>query len=512
MTLAVEELYQVIDERTRALIHMRSGERRRLHRRGWLVRRGLLVADVLGLTLAFAIAEAIYGPSVGDGRFSQVEELFAFATSLPLWIVAAKMYRLYDQDEKRTDHSTTDDFGGVFHLVTVGTFVLFVFARASHWFNPQFWKLFIFWALAVGAVTSARVGARTYCRRRVEYLQNTIIVGAGDVGQNVARRLLYHPEYGLNVVGFVDANPKELVPGLEHITILGTGDDLPSLVELLDVERVIVAFSNERDEDMLESMRRLNAFDVQLDIIPRLFESLGPSIGLHAIEGMPVVGLPPARLRWSSLLLKRAMDVVLAGIGLVLLLPFFVLLALLVKRDSDGPVLYQHERVGRGRKPVGVYKFRTMRREACRGDAYGGVAAEEEFERLMEDPLRRLEFATSYKLQDDPRVTRVGRLLRRWSLDELPQLINVVKGDLSLVGPRPLTAEELELYYGRAADDLLQIRPGITGYWQINGRSDLFYDDRVRLDLAYLRSWSVRLDLEILAKTIRILLTHRGAA
>jgi undecaprenyl-phosphate galactose phosphotransferase len=151
-----------------------------------------------------------------------------------------------------------------------------------------------------------------------------------------------------------------------------------------------------------------------------------------------------------------------------------------------------------------------MRTEYCVGPRYGGDAAERELERLMEDPERAEEFRASHKFSDDPRVTRIGGFLRKTSLDELPQLINVLKGDLSLVGPRPITSEEL-LRYGPSAEELLSVRPGVTGYWQINGRSSLDYDERIRLDLAYVSGRSLRLDLEILAKTARVVLARGGA-
>ena len=174
-------------------------------------------------------------------------------------------------------------------------------------------------------------------------------------------------------------------------------------------------------------------------------------------------------------------------------------------------MLYRHERVGRGRRRIEVLKFRTMYIEACRGERYGGDAAEELFDRLMSDPDRRHEFRRTYKLANDPRTTRVGRFLRKTSLDEIPQLLNVLTGDLSLVGPRAITTDEL-IRYGDRVDDLLGVRPGITGYWQINGRSRLTYEDRVRLDLAYITGWSLRLDAAILAKTVRELVSRRGAA
>jgi exopolysaccharide biosynthesis polyprenyl glycosylphosphotransferase len=312
-------------------------------------------------------------------------------------------------------------------------------------------------------------------------------------------------------VGLVDSEPKERRDDLEHLALLGGPERLPAVIRLFDVERVIVAFSNQPHEETLELIRSLKELDMQVDIVPRLFETVGPNVGWHMLEGLPLVSLPPLRLARSSALLKRAVDIVLASFALVVAAPFLIVIAVAVKLDSRGPVVYRHERVGRSRRTISVMKFRTMRLEACRGEKYGGQVAEEAFNELMADPVRAQEFEKTYKLLDDPRVTRVGRFLRRTSLDEVPQLLNVVVGDLSLVGPRAITTDEL-WRYGDRVEDLLAFRPGVTGYWQINGRSKLGYTDRVRLDVAYLTGWSIGLDLRILARTLRTLLSRSGAA
>jgi exopolysaccharide biosynthesis polyprenyl glycosylphosphotransferase len=464
---------------------------------------------LIGLTAAFAVAHVVYGAAAGS--LGGDAEVGVFALSLPAWIVAAKVYGLYDKDEERTDHSTADDFVRVLHLVTLCAWLLYGISLITRLFNPEFGKLFLFWLLAVAMVSGGRALARGYCRRQLHYLQNTVIVGAGEVGQALARKLLKHPEYGLNLVGFVDPFPREREPGLDHLTLLGTHEDIPALVSLLDIERAIIAFTNERHEELLELVNDLRDMNVQVDIVPRLFDSLGPSLGVHTIEGIPLIGLPPRRMSRSSLLVKRVLDVVVAWTMLILASPLLLAIAVWIRLDSPGPVFYKHDRVGRNGVPFRLWKFRTMLRESCRGEEYGGLAAEKEFERLMADPERSLEFAETFKLRDDPRVTRVGRFLRRTSLDELPQLLNVLTGDISLVGPRALTEHEFTVYYGDAADDVLSIRPGITGYWQINGRSDLAYVDRVRLDLAYIGGWSLGLDLAILAKTVRVICSRVGA-
>lgn len=505
MSVAVETIYETLDDKTRDLLRLRA-RGGTVRGRGWLVRRALVAADFAGLTSAFAVAHLLYnhGPG-GEGALSGTLEIAVFAASLPLWVVGAKLYGLYDRDEERADHSTTDDFIGVFHLVTVCTFLLYACSRKTSVFNPEFGKLLLFWLLAVPGVTAARATARCFCRGRINYVQNTIIVGAGEVGQMVAEKILRHPEYGLNLVGFVDADPRPRRHVLQHVSVLGSQLHLAELVEALDVERVIVAFTAGRHEESLTLLRQLGSLDVQIDIVPRLFEAVGAAVSIQTVEGMPLVSLPPLNLSRSSLLLKRTTDLVIASVALLLTLPVLMLCALAIRVDSRGSAVFVSRRVGRGGAEFGLLKFRTMR-----------VDADDLLDELLNDPRIRQEFEESHKLSDDPRITRLGRFLRKSSLDELPQLINVLTGDLSIVGPRPITLYELDLVAGTDVADLgywelSNFRPGITGYWQINGRSSIGYRERVRLDLAYLTGWSLSLDVNIVVRTLRVLVSRGGA-
>jgi exopolysaccharide biosynthesis polyprenyl glycosylphosphotransferase len=510
MSTAVEAIFDRLDSRTLEILEQRKETPTR-RRRGWILRRALVLADIFGLVGAFVLAEVIFrhhGPQVD--RVDRLVEFSLFFASLPLWLGLAHMWGLYNRDEEHADHSTVDDFVRVFNLVTVVTWLLYGGAFVTGLAAPDVAKLVTFWAAAVPIVVIGRSIGRGLCRRRIEYIQNTLIVGAGDVGQSVARRLLRHPEYGLNVVGFIDSHPRERSDDLEHVAVLGTTEELLSVVQLLDVERVIFAFSSEGDSATLALVQELSDQNVQIDIVPRLFDTFSPKASVHMIEGFPLVGVPPLRLPRTALIVKRALDVTVAAITLLVLFPVLVVVAGAVKIDSPGPLLYRHRRVGRRSTPIDVLKFRTMHSRYCRGDRYGGETAEEEFRRLMEDPIRNRQFETNYKLDDDPRVTRIGRFLRSTSLDELPQLVNVLRGELSLVGPRAITTDELDRY-GTNVDFLLESRPGVTGYWQINGRSNLDYDDRVRLDLAYIAGWSFSLDLQILAKTVNVLVRRQGA-
>jgi exopolysaccharide biosynthesis polyprenyl glycosylphosphotransferase len=498
--------------------------RGRRRRRGWLVRRMLLLADLLGLSLAFFVGALVStDPAGANGEFDALGGLALFGASLPLWVLLAKLNGLYDRDEERTDHSTPDDLASIFQLVAVGTWLVVGLTLLTGLADPDLSRMLIFWALAVMFVVVFRGIARAVCRRRPNYVQNAIVMGMGDVGQRVARKLVQHPEYGVNVVGFIDETRSELPPELRHIAYLGTPGALLRLVDLLEVDRVVVAFSKTPMPTKLELVRQLKESEVQVDLVPWLFDVVGLKAGIHAVEGLPLLGLPPARAGRSSLLLKRALDVVLAAGGLLCTAPLLALIAIGMKLDSRGPLLYRSERVGGQGRRFRAFKFRTMHLDYCRGAGYGGGKAEEAFSELMQDPQARVEFLQTRKVRDDPRVTRLGAFLRRSSLDELPQLINVLLGDISLVGPRPITVDEareygLEPENGRRPGPGLlsywqipDLRPGLTGYWQINGRSVTTYEDRVRMDMAYATSWSLTLDLVILAKTLRVLFSRQGA-
>jgi exopolysaccharide biosynthesis polyprenyl glycosylphosphotransferase len=492
-----------LDERTRDLLERRraTGIRRR---RGWLMRRMLLAADLLGLLLAFVVSDLAYGMYGGRSPWQAVLEHLVFAATLPAWIVLAKLEGLYDHDEERTDHTTVDELAGVFRTVTIGTWLLAVFVWLSGIDHVRFDKLLVFWLVAVSLVTLGRIAARSVCRQNIAYLQSTVIVGAGDIGQLVARKILHHPEYGLNVVGFVDLEPKERRVDLGHLALLGPPDELPAIIRLLDVDRVIVAFSRESNEQTVRLVRSLNDLNVQIDIVPRLFELLGPRVEMRTLEGMPLVGFSPAKLSRSSLLIKRSVDIAAALVGLALTAPLLGLLAVLIKRDSPGPVFFRQTRLGMKRREFEVLKFRTMRTDA-----------DETVHRAYIEHAARAGAAPCsnglYKLDRSQDVTRVGRWLRRTSLDELPQLVNVLRGEMSIVGPRPCIPYETEHFADHHFERFL-VPAGITGLWQVTARAHASFAEALDMDVAYARSWSLALDFTLMLRTVRHLLARPATA
>jgi exopolysaccharide biosynthesis polyprenyl glycosylphosphotransferase len=494
-----DELFASVSSETRAIVARRH-TRSRARRRGWLVRRLLVAADVIALVTAFSLTQLLLGP---PGP-AQPGDWLLLGAVLPLWILMAKIYGLYDRDEERADHSTVDDVPGVFHLVTVGVWLLFIGGRLTGTAEPTLTRLAGLWILAILLAVLARAIARAIARRNVLYLQNVVIVGAGDVGQLVARKILQHPEAGFNIVGFVDDQPRERRSELSGVALLGRVDGLPELVEMFAVDRVIVAFSRDSELETVDLVRRLRGFDVQIDVVPRLFEAVGLRIANHSIEALPLVGLPPVRLSWSSRVVKRLIDVVGASIVLLLTAPLFVLLAILIKRDSPGPIFFKQTRLGIGMREFTALKFRTMRVDTD--------------DRVHRDYIRQTMTAGApiganglYKLDRSSDVTRVGRWLRRTSLDELPQLLNVLRGDMSLVGPRPCLRYETELFKPHQFERFL-VPAGLTGLWQVAARANSTFGESLDMDVAYARGWSLGLDLRLLCRTPLQMIGQRGTA
>jgi exopolysaccharide biosynthesis polyprenyl glycosylphosphotransferase len=485
---------------TRTLEILERHDRANASRRARQLTRLLVAADCLGLVVAFAATRFAYPEhTLLEGRYSDLAESMLFLATLPCWLVVANLYGLYSRDAQRADHSTADDAPAVLNMVTLGAWLLFVLTRTTGTARLEVSKLIVFWAAAVAAILLSRALARLITKRSIAFVQNSIIVGAGSVGQLVGRKLLQHPEYGINPVGFVDDHPDGHLHQ-QRLSVLGDTDELPELVRRFDVERVIVAFNSGPYEATLSAVRGLADQGVQVDIVPRLYEVVGAETTVHAVEGLPLLSIPPPGLSWSKRALKRAFDLVVASTALLFLAPLFGLVALIVKLDSAGPVLFRQPRVGENGRQFRIWKFRTMAADA---DARKGEYAHLNMHKGPNGDARM------FKIPDDPRVTRAGRVLRRYSLDELPQLINVVRGEMSIVGPRPLIPDEHQ-YVTDWAERRLALRPGMTGLWQVLGRSGIPFEEMVRLDYVYVNTWSLWNDLRLMARTVPALFGASG--
>jgi exopolysaccharide biosynthesis polyprenyl glycosylphosphotransferase len=462
------------------------------------MRRMLLFADLLGLTSAFFLALAFAPAAASADGVSAPWEVALFLGSLPFWVVLFRIHSLYDRDEERSDHSTVDDISGVFQVVTIGTWSFLAVTYVSGLPHPATPRLILFWVAAVTLVPLLRAAIRIVGRRRAAYVQNVIVVGSGDVARLVESKIRKHPEYRLRVVGFVDRFGVSR-NGKAQVDVIGATRDLPELARKHSAHRVVIAFSDESDEQTLDVIRAMQGTNVQIDIVPRMFEVLGPSAQLHTIEGIPLVGLPIPDLSRSSRFLKRGLDLFGAIFGLILLAPLFAIVAIWVKLDSPGPVFFRQVRMGAGERAFRVFKFRTMVQDA---ETLKGEVAHLNMH-LGDDPRM-------FKVPSDPRVTRPGALLRRTRIDELPQLFNVLSGEMSLVGPRPLILDE-DQYVETWARRRLKLKPGITGLWQVLGASDIPFDEMTKLDYVYVTNWSLRQDLRLILLTLPSLARARAA-
>jgi exopolysaccharide biosynthesis polyprenyl glycosylphosphotransferase len=276
---------------------------------------------------------------------------------------------------------------------------------------------------------------------------------------------------------------------------LSTSASFALQIRLHDIDTVIVANTAMMREQLLSLYSTLDTFqDVEVRLASGLFELLTTGVRVREEGFVPLLVLNKTRITGVHLIAKTILDYTIAATALIVLLPFFIIIAYLIKRDSPGPIIYRRRVVGQGRREFDAFKLRTMHVD---GD------------RLL-TPEQKRELEEHGKLKDDPRITRVGAFLRKYSLDELPQLVNVLRGEMSLIGPRMITRQELEKF-GKWQHNLSTVKPGLTGLWQVSGRSDLSYEDRVRLDMHYIRNHTIWLDLQILFQTIPALLTGRGA-
>ena len=329
-------------------------------------------------------------------------------------------------------------------------------------------------------------------------MSNALIVGANNEGLSLAEQLMTWSTSGLNVVGFVD---KKLKPGTKldnGLQILGPVEQLDELLAEHQVDELILASSaiSSRDK-LLEIFKHYaNSDHVNIRMSSGLYEIITTGLTVHEFAYVPLVGVNKVRLTETDKVAKALLEFSIIIPGLLLMTPIMLLIALAVKLDSPGPILFRRRVMGVNGKEYDAFKFRTM---YINGD-----------EILAQNPELVEELENNHKLKDDPRVTRLGSFLRRFSLDELPQLLNVLKTDMALVGPRMISPEEMK-NYNHWGINLLTVRPGITGLWQVSGRSDITYQERVNLDMYYIRNWSIWLDLQLLFRTIPVVLKGRGA-
>jgi Undecaprenyl-phosphate galactose phosphotransferase WbaP len=355
------------------------------------------------------------------------------------------------------------------------------------------------WATAVALVPITRLISRPLLGKYGWFAKPVAILGAGRTGQMLVELLKRNPGLALNPLVAFDDDPAKQGRLLD-VPVVSRLDEAPAYCKTLGIDYAIIAMPGLTRKDLLAVMRRAAAGFSQRLLVPDLFGVSSVWVEARDLGGVLGLEIRDNLLRPSASAAKRVLDLVFVLSSLPVVLPLFALIALLVKLTSRGAALYGQKRIGRHGKTITVWKFRTMVADA-------DAALQRH---LASNPHLRAEWLRDHKLRKDPRITALGRFLRRASLDELPQLWNVLTGELSLVGPRPIVAEEIEKF-GGSYECYTRVLPGLTGPWQVSGRNDLEYDERVRLNEYYVRNWSVWLDLYILLRTVRVVLTGQGS-
>lgn len=462
----------------------------------------LVVIDIILINLAFAIA---YWLRYDRQWFRALDPstYYSFDAYVPFTLLMTALllfaYRLDGTYDIRRGSSLLEEA----YRITTGTATAIVIMVAFSFFaRPNLNSRLIFLYAAVLIPTFlviARIVFRAYLarlRRRGVGVDRIVIVGAGEVGRMVMRNVAAQPELGYEIVGFLDDNPDRGTTDIGRFRGLGPLEKLPHILQTMPVDEVIIALPWQAHRKIVQAVTETQAAGVRPRIVPDVFALTLGQVQLDQLNGVPLIGMQPVAITGLNLTIKRLVDVTVAVIVLLLTSPLWVLVPVAIRLDSPGPVLFNQVRIGRKGEPFVVHKFRSM------------VAnAEAQKSQLMafneaDGPL--------FKIRNDPRMTRVGRFLRRTSLDELPQVWNVLKGDMSLVGPRPALPEEVA-QYEEWHKRRLDASPGMTGLWQVSGRSAMGFDEMVLLDTFYCENWSFGLDLKILLKTIPRVLLGEGA-
>jgi exopolysaccharide biosynthesis polyprenyl glycosylphosphotransferase len=449
----------------------RTRERRR--------RMALVVADVVAAAVALAVCIVLLG-NVPDRL-----PLWALAPAALGCIALAKLLGLYDRDELTLHGSTLDEAPELFQLATLFAFVVWIAGTPLLGGMLGRDQVVGLWGGVLVGLLVLRTAARAVARL-VSPPERCLLVGD--------RAACEHARHKIEESHGVDATVVAMLR-LDQIADDDlTAEVLATIVDGDDVHRVVIAPGATDQGDVLDLVRAAKALGLKVSLLPRMFEVVGSSVVFDDVEGITLLGVRRFGLTRSSWLCKRMFDLAGTTVGLLLLAPFLAAIAVAIRLDSRGPVLFRQQRVGRGGCVFDMVKFRTMVADADRRKAE--LRAQNEAEGL-------------FKIADDPRITRVGRILRRTSLDELPQLWNVLRGEMSLVGPRPLVMEDdrqVEGWYRRRLD----LAPGMTGRWQVLGSARIPLREMVKLDYLYAANWSLWSDVKILLRTLAFVIGRRG--
>ncbi|MGQ9552900.1 MAG: sugar transferase [Anaerolineae bacterium] len=467
----------------------------------WLV-PAMVVIDAICINVAFYLAYylryQVEWPTPVEEMFYAPYRLY-FPVGLVLTSILLVVFRMEGLYTEKPGKTWLDEFYRIINGTTtgiVGAVVIYFFYRPTVYSRLLFFYAAVLIVVVLGLAHWLKHLSLDYLRRRGIGVARVLIVGAGEVGLAVVRSIVARPELGYQIVGFVDDDPEAGNRALGRIRGLGPIANLASILRVNKVDEVIITLPWMHHRKILAVVGECQQCNVNARVVPDLFQMSLSHVDVQELDGIPLLGLRETKISGFNQALKRVVDIIGSLVGLLILVLIYVPVAVAIRLESPGPVLYSQERVGRGGKRFKVYKFRSM---------YDG--ADEQLESLKE---KNEADGPLFKMRDDPRRTKVGKFLRRLSLDEWPQFINVLKGDMSIVGPRPNRPSEVAAYepWHRRR---LEVRPGVTGLWQVSGRSDVPFDEMVLLDIYYIDNWSLLLDITIMLRTIPHVLFGHGA-
>ena len=470
-------------------------------RPGWAYPLGSWLFDLVIANAAFVCAYLIRYPlgfprQVSDFNYVQLSEFLS--TEITLTVILAVILPYTGLYRGVRVAGMLRQITSIFNGCTVSMGLLIILTYLSRVYAESRLLYISSWALMIlllAASKAAQGGVRAWLHRRGVGVVNLIMVGASDVGKMVMQHVAAQPALGYRLLGFLDDAPHP-EGRFGRFSQLGRIDQLAAIIRDFAVSEVIIALPSNAHQHAWELVGYCQEQNVRYRVIPDLFEMSLSRVDIDEIAGIPVIGFRESTIAGWNFVLKRALDVVVASLLLVLSLPLWLIVPLAIVLDSRGPVLHRQLRVGKDGQHFTFFKFRSMRQ-----------GAEDEWHQLR--ALNETE-GPILKIRNDPRLTRVGRIIRRTSIDEVPQLWNIIRGDMSLVGPRPpLPAEVLQ--YEPWQRKRLSVAGGLTGLWQVSGRSHLNFEEMVLMDIYYIENWSLALDLSILLKTIPAILTGTGS-
>jgi exopolysaccharide biosynthesis polyprenyl glycosylphosphotransferase len=457
--------------------------------RGAILRRLLALSDWTALVAGTAVSSVL----ISGVEASSIAWSVAFG---PAWILVVKLHGLYDQDHRRIRHSTLDELPALFSAAVIGTVVVGVLARITPAPNLSDGALVVL-ASSAFFIGSALRGLTRQIWHATRPPEKSALVGSGGAMRRLSRRIETHPEVHLSLVGYFGDPPSTGGNGANgHMACLGPRSELISVAEQRGLEHILVAEESISTDELRLLIGDCKRFGLSLTLVAPNAELLGPGIQLNRLGELPLLDFAFSDPPRSTMALKRGIDIIASAGMLLVLAPLLLLVAIGIKLDSRGPVLYRQIRVGKGGRRFVMLKFRTMVRDAD--------------ERVSEVVDTRALTEPSFKVPNDPRHTRIGRRLRRLSLDETPQLLNVLRGEMSLVGPRPEEEAVVALYDERQRLRL-GVKPGLTGPMQVYGRGDLTFEERLALERAYIDNLSIAQDVAILLRTPRAVIGGSGA-